>query len=392
VRVVIGVQALADPGGTETHVATEAHELERLGHDVIVTAEELGAVAGQMRAAGTRVAHTPLDLPTECDAVLAHDAPSTAALAERYPEARLVFVAHTDRSDYQVPVLIPGTVDAIVACSERLAARMRAFALDVPIVRMREPIDTQRFARNGALPERPRRALVLSNYLDGARFDALADAWGARGVECVRLGEPQRELDPRPAIREADIVVAKARAALEAMCCGRAVYVYDQFGGDGWVTADSYPRLEADHFAGQSSPHPRAPDDLARDLDDYSPDMGRANNELIRKHHRANRHATELVSVLRGPSGRRDGTSALAEVGRLTRTIWRAEHHTVGLEHQNALLHERAVSAEAEREAWRGRAVAAEHRVAELEGLLGTRRARTGIAIGRVLDRARGRR
>ena len=68
--------------------------------------------------------------------------------------------------------------------------------------------------------------------------------------------------DPRAAMRAADIVVAKARAALEAMSCGRAVYLYDQFGGDGWVTPDNYPAFEADHFAGQATPrtaHPRRP-------------------------------------------------------------------------------------------------------------------------------------
>jgi hypothetical protein len=268
---------------------------------------------------------------------------------------------------------------------------MRALALDVPIVRLRQPIDTRRFALSGPLPERPRRAIVLSNYLDGERFEALADAWGGHGVECVRVGVPGRhELDPRPAIREADIVVAKARAALEAMSCGRAVYVYDQFGGDGWVTADSYPAFEADHFAGQAVARPRTPAELASDLAGYRPEMGHVNNELVRKHHGAHRHANELVAVLRGPhAGPPDGTGALAEVERLTRACWRAEHRTVAVEHQNALALDRVARAEDERDGWHRRAVAAEERLVQVEALLDTRRARAGMALGRVLDRAR---
>ena len=58
------------------------------------------------------------------------------------------------------------------------------------------------------------------------------------------LSEPA--WDPVATIAEADIVVGKGRAVLEAMSCGRAAFVYDAFGGDGWVTAESYPRLEAD--------------------------------------------------------------------------------------------------------------------------------------------------
>ena len=89
------------------------------------------------------------------------------------------------------------------------------------------------------------------------------DAWEAAGVECVQAGTPAEVVaDLGPALAAADIVVAKGRAALEAMCAGRAVYLYDQYGGDGWVTPDNYPAFEADHFAGQATPataHTRGP-------------------------------------------------------------------------------------------------------------------------------------
>ena len=38
------------------------------------------------------------------------------------------------------------------------------------------------------------------------------------------------------------------------MSCGRPAYVYDAFGGDGWVTADTYDAIEADALAGQAFP------------------------------------------------------------------------------------------------------------------------------------------
>jgi hypothetical protein len=181
---------------------------------------------------------------------------------------------------------------------------------------------------------------------------------------------------------------------LEGMCCGRAVYVHDQFGGDGWVTRDNYPALEADSFAGQALPgRPATTDELAADLASYDPDMGRVNNEIIRRFHSAHHHATELVSVLRGPHlGAADGASALAEVSRLTRANWRAEHRRVAMDGEAANLRERAVSAEHERDLWRERASGAEERLAEAEFLLQTRRAGVGFALGRTFDRMRGRR
>jgi hypothetical protein len=243
-RIVIGALALVHPAGTETYVSLVARELQKLGHEVVVTAEELGPMAEHAAHQGVVVARTAAELPSTCDAVLANDAPSSASLAARYPGTRLVHVAHSDFFDHQAPVLVPGVVDAVVTCSERIAARMRALALDVPIARLRLPVDIGHFAGTGPLPARPRRALIVSNYLNGERRRALVDAWAGEGVTCTQIGlltEP--EFDPGPAMRLADVVVAKAGAALEAMACERAVYVYDQFGGDGWVTPDSYPAL-----------------------------------------------------------------------------------------------------------------------------------------------------
>jgi hypothetical protein len=377
-RILVGTRALVGPGGTETSVITVARELDRLGHDVTVTAEELGPFGEEAERQGIRIAVEP-HLPDRCDAVLAHDATMTAVLAARYPDARVVFVAHSEFFDPQMPVQLPGVIDAVVACSDRLAARIRALAVDVPIVRLREPIATDRFVATTTLLGRPRRALILSNYLHGAQRRALLDAWEPQGIEFIEVGGASTPmLDPRGAIEDADIVVAKARAALEAMCLGRAVYLYDQFGGDGWVTPDSYPAMEADNFAGQATPLPRTAAELAADLALYRPDMGRLNHELVRTHHGARRHAHELVAVLRGPHERAgDSREALAEVARLTRATWHGQHREVALEHQILILRERANGAELQ--------------LAQARELLGTRRVRAGISLGRALDRLRGR-
>ena len=65
--------------------------------------------------------------------------------------------------------------------------------------------------------------------------------------------------DPAPEddIAAADIVVGKGRAVLDAMSCGRPAYVYDVYGADGWVTAETYDAIEADAIAGQALPRRR---------------------------------------------------------------------------------------------------------------------------------------
>jgi hypothetical protein len=382
-QIVLGALAFSHPGGTESYVMTVAHELRRLGHEPIVATEEPGAMAELAQRRGIVVAGESSELPPSCDAVFAQDAVMAGTLAERYPDTRRVAFAHSSLFDHQLPILLPGVVSAVVVSSERMAACVGALALEVPIVRLRQPIDTQEFAPRGPIRERPRRALILSNYLDGAQRRAITEAWEAAGVECVQVGAPtQPELDVATAIAEADIVVAKARAALEGMSCARAVYVFDEFGGDGWVTPENYPTFEADGFAGQATP---SVPDPAQGLADYRPDMGWKNRNLIRNHHGSRRHAIQLVEVLRGPGPQpAEGATAVAEVARLARARWDADRRVLTLEHEATRLRERTIAAE-----WR--VEEAERHAAELQALVDTPRAQVGLAAGRVFDRLRGR-
>jgi hypothetical protein len=228
--------------------------------------------------------------------------------------------------------------------------------------------------------------LIVSNYLQGERRRMLVDAWENAGIECVQAGTPTEVvLDLAPTLASADIVVAKARAALEGMCAGRAVYIYDQYGGDGWVTPDNYPAFEADHFAGQATARPRTGADLVADLAEYSPEMGVVNHELVRTHHGARHHAIELVAILRGAYVREpDQVEVTAEVARLARASGRAEI-------RSGELWRRMTAAEAQAADAETRAGEAERQLGDARYLLETKRARAGLALGRVADRLRAR-
>jgi hypothetical protein len=384
---VIGTLALALPGGTESYCLTVAHALDQLGHDVTLFADELGPLAERAAEGGFDIAPELAELPAACDAILANDAITTGLLAERYPDTRLVYCIHSSLFQVQRPPVAPGLVDAIVAPSERFAAYGRALALDVPVIRLAQPIDTERFAPSEAPGFPPRRALLLGRYLDGRRREALVETWTAAGIDCVQVGLGDCvAFDVRPEISAADIVVAKARAALEGMACGKAVYVFDAFGGDGWVTGDNYAALEADNFAGLAADGPVDRGRLTADLNRYDPDMGWINRELVVKHHSARSQAQGLVEVLRGPPPRRaDSASSPAEGARMVRSAWRMQRQAVSTAREAAAL-------TAERNLWRARALEAERQLDAAREFIGTRRVRAGLSLGRCLDRVRGRR
>ena len=228
-------------GGTEVHLVTVGAELLRLGHEVVIYSPELGPFADHARQRGIDVVDELRELPAECDVVLAQDGIVVYDLAERYPRALNVFRICGDIFDFQSPPQVEGIVDLVVVLERAVrAARARPARSSLRCCRLRVPVDIDRLAPMGTIRARPRRAVILGNYPD--RIQAVREAWERRGIEVSQVGGAQQRFDIAAALENADIVVGKSRAAVDAMACGRAVYLYDMFGGDGWVTPETLRR------------------------------------------------------------------------------------------------------------------------------------------------------
>jgi hypothetical protein len=323
-------------GGSESYLLTVAEQLDRLGHDALVYAVEPEAGAEVARERGIRVIGEA-ELDDDFDVALVQDGGVSFQLADRCRGVPQLFVAHSTMFDLQVPPQLDAMVGAVVALNDRVAKRMRSFATKVEVVRLRQPIDTIRFAPRGSLPEVPRKALLLSNTPHSDRLAMLEAVCSEAGLELIRLGGLSgRAADVRPALAEAEIVIGYGRSILEAMSFGRAAYVSDWKGRDGWVTPETYPAMEADGFAGGADLADAA---LADDLRRYSASMGPVNHDLVVTHHRANVHAQELVHLFEGlaqPAPR--PRAPLQEMARLVRLEWRARLEISGLANENAHL------------------------------------------------------
>jgi hypothetical protein len=322
-KVLLALNSLGI-GGTESYVFTVAEHLDRLAHEAVLYTPEGGP--------GLEVAHeralTVLrrgELADDFDAVLVQDAAVAYEVAESCPGACIVFVGHSENFEPQSPPQLPGTVDLAVAMNDRVEQRLRSFATHPEVVRLRQPIDTERFLAAGSLPQRPQHALLLSNNIVADRASMLEGACEEVGLELVRVGGAGAQVtDPRPALAAADVVIGYGRGILEAMACGRAAFVYDWAGGAGWVTADSYAPQEAGGFGGRSEPVFDAAG-LAEALAGYERSMGPVNHDLVLAHHRANVHVQELVAIfgrLQPPAQRPQAPRA--DMARLVRLEWRA--------------------------------------------------------------------
>jgi hypothetical protein len=349
-------------GGTETYSVTVAEQLERLGHTVTVHATEASPEGRELLSAhGLRLIVGDPGEFDSVDAVLAQDAANAYMLAERRPELRQVFAAHGVTAFEQAPTWQHGS-PTVVVFNDRIAGRAAAQASRPPIVRLRQPIDLEQFRPRGAGRTRARRVLLLSNYLDAARSRLLEDVCDDLGLELVRIGASSGSLEigPQAALAEADIVVGYGRSILEGMAMGRAAYVWDYAGGDGWVTPETYAAIEADGFSGAGSDDVIDGDRLRADFAAYDPELGAFGFDLVRMHHSAAKHSEDLVDLL-DRAGAPGPGEAMETLGRLVRLEFRAVVRTGQLEFENWRMRE-------ERDVERARRIESEEQMKTMMG------------------------
>jgi hypothetical protein len=295
VEVLLGTQAL-EP---RSYLVTVTEQLERLGHEVrVFSAEPLRSPDG------LRVVGVEHDLPLAPDVIYSQGAEAALLLADLYPLTPQLFGAHGDREDVWLPPQLAGVVARVVIFDDRTGERVRAAALPQELVRLRRPVDLERHVPRGPLPERPMRAAV--------RLDGLSDY--RRGVVQRVLADARIELDD-----DAELVLGRGQAVVEALAEGRAAYVYGDDGGDGWVTPERYEALEADGFSGRLEPGATTFEQLRAELEAYDPALGPAGRELAQAHD-ARAHAQQLVAAFDEVKPRRDPVDApLRELARVVR-------------------------------------------------------------------------
>jgi hypothetical protein len=373
VRLVLGYRSLTSFAGSETYLLTIAEHLQRLGHEVTVYTAEKGEIAGVAEERGTRIVDSQSALPEDCEGVLVQDGATAYELADRYRSAPRLFVAHSTEFVTQLPPQLPGVSAAVVVMNDRVGRYVQRVASRPEVVRLRQPVDLERFGRIAAASSASRRVLVFGNE-HRSRYRTIAGACEELGLSADLVGQHGRpSARPEQELAEADIVIGIGRCVVEAMASRKAAYVYGVVGGDGWVTPETYALLEADGFSGRATD---ALVDLARmrtDLAQWNVEMGIRNRDLAFLNHDATAHAAELVALWERLGAEAGPPAAHTdELARLVRL-------------QSQLENRAAVFA---RESRRVR-TRAEELAAQLEAVKSTRRYRAAGALATPLELVR---
>jgi len=233
--------------GTEVGVRDMALELHRRGHHVEVYSPELGEVAKEIRNSGVFITDRLEDLRATPDIIHAqHFVPAMDVMLQ-FPGVPAVYMLHDRTHPADHPPKMQQIRKYIAVdhnCLERLL-------IDNGIPQERTGVlynyvDLNRFKVRENIAEKPRKALVFSNYAKkDNHFAIIEEACNQSGIPVDVLGKGfgKDVSDPESMIHEYDLVFAKAKAAMEAMSTGAGVITCDFRGLGGFVTP-----AEFDHF------------------------------------------------------------------------------------------------------------------------------------------------
>ena len=270
-RVLITNMRMAGFSGSEVAAELAADGLRRAGHEPVIYAPALGEQAERMRVRGHVVADRLSAIPFKPDVIHAQHSSPTLMAMTAFPDVPAVHVCHSARFAQEAPILHP-QVRRFVAVDD--LCRQRCLADGAPADRLsivHNPVDLLRFVERPPLPDRPRKALLLTKTKD--QRQAVAVACKARGIAFDELGSAVGNVAPNleAILPQYDVVFATARMALEAAAVGCAVIVADGRGVRGMLTSDAWPEWRLQNLGARLLAEPVTSDALIKALDAYDP-------------------------------------------------------------------------------------------------------------------------
>ena len=273
-RVLVGNNKLAKPGGSETYTYAIVEELVKRGHEVFcVAGGGEGLVSKQIEQLGVPVYfHTPP--PYEFDVALLSHRTSIQKVAS--VKTFKIQTCHGVFHPLEQPV--PG-MDAYVSISEEVKRHLHGLGYDSVLIR--NGVNTHRYAPI-TFDLHENLTVVLSLVHSDRANKIVAEACRPFHCDVIvqnKYKEPIWEIENL--INHADLVIGLGRGIYETMACGRNAVIFDYrpyMGahpiGDGFVTPENLPLFIRYNCSGRYSGENYNAEKLHRELQKYDSSLG----------------------------------------------------------------------------------------------------------------------
>lgn len=141
--------------------------------------------------------------------------------------------------------------DFVFVNSLATASRIAEFGIDEARIAVFENAAPDAyFAPRPAFPERPSHALLISNHAPEEVLGCMSLLQDSLSCEHIGRGGTPRRITPE-IIRGPDLVITIGKTVQYCLAARTPVYVYDHFGGPGYLNAGNFSAAAQFHFCGK---------------------------------------------------------------------------------------------------------------------------------------------
>ena len=300
-RVLIVTIGLVGRSGTEVVSLETAHGLRARGHEVAIFAHYLGPLARLLASHGFIVVDDIAALPWTPTLIQANQTFPLMEAIVRFPDVPVLSICHDAIAWYNEPIDLPSVrryVAVSIACRDRIVQNLPRLAGEIEL--LHNAVDLEAFRARGALPEKPKRALILSHH-DG-HLAAVRRACSRIGLQTDALGTGVgKEVADLPArLVNYDLVFATGRMALEALAVGCAVIVVDSRGIAGMITERTFPTWRDHNLGFALLKQPLSVKTLVNEIRRYDAADAQRVSKFVREHCSLGAYLDRLEAIYSG--------------------------------------------------------------------------------------------
>ncbi|SFJ69096.1 glycosyltransferase [Celeribacter neptunius] len=247
--------------GSETIIIELAEALTKRGHKVTIFANEVSdLIVSPLKDTGISIATKSNDIAIAdfdivyCQHQILSQFADQLISLEAKQELPKVIYAHLSPFfplEKPGPVVEPRFADVILCNSEETINSLKELGISDARVRIFPNPAPDEFYKEPVTGNPPRKILAISNHFPNEVIRAL-DKLEANGFQVTRRGIEYKNQRVTPnEVIENDLILSIGKSVQYAIAAGRPPYVYDYFGGPGWLNSENFKNAAKFNFSGR---------------------------------------------------------------------------------------------------------------------------------------------